>query len=413
MGEAYPELSRRAGAGRARAADQEEERFAETLRRACAARGGDRGLVPGPDGVIPARPCSSSTTPTASRSTSRRHRARARPRDRRGRLRAAMARSASAPAASRFGVDLREAARLDSTGRRSPATSARGPGARRRAAGRGGPGVPKPRGGRRRVVLDRTPFYAESGGQVGDTGGSSASTASFASTDTRKLRRRVRAHRPRRAKGALASATCAALVDGEAAAAHRAQPLRDAPAARGAAQGAGHARQQKGSLVAPDRLRFDFSHFQPVTPDELRRIEQLVNAQIRANREGRDSRAMAYDEARRERRDRAVRREVRRPSVRVLKLRRLLDRAVRRHACGRTGDIGLFKIVAEGGVAAGVRRIEAVTGPGRARLRQVAAKVGGKGGGRPDFAQAGGSDAAALPAALEGVVPFVRERLGL
>jgi alanyl-tRNA synthetase len=295
--------------------------------------------------------------------------------------------------------------------------------------------------------------------------------------------------------------------------------------------------QQKGSRVAPDRLRFDFSHFQPVTAEELQRIERRVNEQVRRNAAA-ETREMDFDAAVAEGAA-ALFGEKYGAKVRVL---RIGDFSL--ELCGgthvrRAGDIGLFKIVSEGGVASGVRRIEAVTGEGalayaegaealvrevagmvrgtrddlaakvrealerirqlekdnrslrdklasgqgtdlaagavdiaglkvvattvegadagalrtavdqlKERLKaavivlatvdaagkvvlvagvtpgevgrikagevvaQVASLVGGRGGGRPDFAQAGGTDAAKLPEALAAVAPFVRNRLG-
>ena len=119
--------------------------------------------------------------------------------------------------------------------------------------------------------------------------------------------------------------------------------------------------QQKGSLVAPDRLRFDFSHFAAGHgAEQLARVEDLVNAEIRRNVSSRSARDGLQGRDRL-RRHGAVRREIRRRSARA-EDGRFLDRALRRHARRRTGDIGLFKIVSESGVAAGVRRIEAVTG---------------------------------------------------
>jgi len=398
------------------------------------------------------------------------------------------------------------------------------------------------------VVLERTPFYAESGGQVGDTGvilgvvaggGSSgtAEAARFAVSDTRK-RGTAFSHIGTLAGAPLKVGTrVQARIDD----ARRQRTRRNHTATHllhaALRETLGNHVQQKGSLVAPDRLRFDFAHFQAVTPDELRRIERRVNEQIRANAPA-ETKSMAYDAAVAAG-AMALFGEKYGDVVRVLKVGDFSTELCGGTHVDRAGDIGLFKIVSEGGVAAGVRRIEAVTGEGALDyitqtdelLRQVAgmvrgsrddvvprvqevldqqrqlekqlrslkdklasgqgtdlaagavdvggvkvvatqldgadatalrnavdglkeklksavivlgtvvadnkvslvagvtsdlvgrvkageivgavaSKVGGKGGGRPDFAQAGGTDAAALPAALGGVVDLVRIRLG-
>jgi len=389
------------------------------------------------------------------------------------------------------------------------------------------------------VVLERTPFYAESGGQVGDTGEivATAAGARFAVTDTQKLGKAF-VH--------IGTASGAALEVGAAVHARVDAARREAIRLNHSATHLLHAAlrkvlgnhvTQKGSLVASDRLRFDFSHFQPVSADELARIERMVNAEIRANDEAR-IRLMDYDQAVAsgamalfgEKYDR---------EVRVLNFGDFSTELCGGTHVARTGDIGLLRILGESGVAAGVRRIEAVTGEGaleaiakseatlrdvaslvrgtrddvadkvrdaleriRAQEREiralkdklasgqgtdlaagavdvggtkviaarvegadggslrnavdqlksrlgsaiivlaavespskvtlvagvtadrtakikagelvgaVAAQIGGKGGGRPDFAQAGGNNPAALEAALASVVPQVRARLG-
>ncbi len=213
------------------------------------------------------------------------------------------------------------------------------------------------------VVLDRTPFYAESGGQVGDTGTLDAPdrTASFAVEDTRKQGGGVIAHYGRLASGALHV--------GDGVVAHVDEAARRATALNHSATHLMHAAlrqvlgahvQQKGSLVAPDRLRFDFVHYAPVTRDELREIERLVNAEIRENHVV-ETRIMSLDDARASG-AMALFGEKYGERVRVL---RMGDFST--ELCGGThvravGDIGFFKVVAESGVAAGVRRIEAVTG---------------------------------------------------
>ena len=442
-----------------------------------------------------------------------------------------------ARAASRFGVDLRSGADLGTvtafSGYERVADDSRivallkdGVAVDRLATGEQG-----------EVVLERTPFYAESGGQVGDTGELVSSSAGFEVADTRK-RGTAFTHIGRVARGSLAVGdTLAATVD-----AARREHIRRNHSATHLLHASlrtllGTHVTQKGSLVAPDRLRFDFSHFQPVTAEELKAIEQRVNAEIRANAAA-ETRVMTPDAAVAAG-AMALFGEKYGDEVRVL---RLGDFSM--ELCGgthvvRAGDIGLFKIVAEGGVAAGVRRIEAVTGQGaidyieqtdeilrsvaglvrgtrddvaarvqdsleqvrslEKQLRQlkdklasgqgvdlasgavdvggvkvvatqvdgadagalrnavdqlkerlksavivlasvaapdkivlvagvtadqvgkvkagelvgaVAAQVGGKGGGRPDFAQAGGTQPDALPAALASVAAFVRTKLG-
>ena len=441
-----------------------------------------------------------------------------------------------ARAASRFGVDLRSGVDLGTT------TEFRGyeqvEGASRIVALlKDGATVDSLAPGEEgEVVLESTPFYAESGGQVGDSGELVAGSARFTVSDTRK-RGAAFSH-----IGTLAGA---ALKAGAAVEARIDIPRRERIRRNHTATHLLHAAlretlgahvQQKGSLVAPDRLRFDFAHFQAVTPDELRRIERRVNEQIRANAPA-ETKSMGYDAAVAAG-AMALFGEKYGDVVRVLKVGDFSTELCGGTHVDRAGDIGLFKIVSEGGVAAGVRRIEAVTGEGALDyitqtddlLRQVAglvratrddvitrvqegldqqrqlekqlrslkdklasgqgtdlaagavdvngvkvvatqlegadatalrnavdqlkeklksavivlgtvgadnkvtlvagvtadlvgrvkageivgavaAKVGGKGGGRPDFAQAGGTDAAALPAALGGVVDLVRGKL--
>jgi len=264
--------------------------------------------------------------------------------------------------ASKFGVDLRGGAALDAR------TSFQGydglvasghvvallkDGTPVEALAAGEPGE---------VVLDRTPFYAEAGGQVGDTGNLAAAGVRFVVTDTQK-RGAAHSHIGTLEEGGIRLGdTLEGHVDGA---------RRQAVALNHSATHLLHAAlrkvlgthvQQKGSLVAPDRLRFDFAHFQPVTPAELQDVERLVNAQIRANVPA-ETRTMDYDGAVAAG-AMALFGEKYDKDVRVL---RMGDFSM--ELCGgthvrRAGDIGLFKIVSEGGVAAGVRRIEALTGEG-------------------------------------------------
>ncbi|HEV2111712.1 MAG TPA: alanine--tRNA ligase [Gammaproteobacteria bacterium] len=213
------------------------------------------------------------------------------------------------------------------------------------------------------VVLDHTPFYAESGGQVGDQGVLKSGSAEFKVADTQKRGGGAHAHMGSVVKGELkVGDTVEAQVDAALRAAtvlnHSATHLLHA-ALR---QVLGSHVTQKGSLVAPDRLRFDFSHYQAVTPEELSRIEDSVNAEIRRN-EAADVRQMGYDEAIKFG-AMALFGEKYGNVVRVMKFGDFSTELCGGTHVQRTGDIGLFKIVSEGGVAAGVRRIEAVTGAG-------------------------------------------------
>jgi len=210
------------------------------------------------------------------------------------------------------------------------------------------------------VVLDHTPFYAESGGQMGDTGLLSNASARFRVTDTRKIGNSF-AHVGVLESGELSVGDALdARVDGERRRAialnHSATHLLHA-ALR---QLLGTHVQQKGSLVAPDRLRFDFSHTQPVSAEELRRIEELVNATIRRN-EPTETRVMALEEAVAAG-AMSLFGEKYESDVRVLSIGDFSMELCGGTHVNRAGDIGLFKIIGESGVAAGVRRIEAVTG---------------------------------------------------
>jgi alanyl-tRNA synthetase len=441
-----------------------------------------------------------------------------------------------ARAASRFGVDTRGGAELDAvtdfSGYEQVADESRVV-----ALLRGGNAVDTLAAGEEgEVVLERTPFYAESGGQVGDTGELVVGKARFAVSDTRK-RGAAFSHMGRLEAGSLKIGDkVAARID----AARRERIRRNHTATHllhaALREALGAHVQQKGSLVAPDRLRFDFAHFQPVTAGELRSIEKRVNEQIRLNAPA-ETRQMTYDAAVASG-AMALFGEKYGDEVRVLRVGDFSTELCGGTHVSRAGDIGLFKLVSEGGVAAGVRRIEAVTGEGavdyveqtddllrgvatlvratrddvaqrvqenldqiRVLERQVrslqdrlasgqgtdiastaveiagvkvvatqldgadatalrnavdqlkeklqsavivlacvgegsritlvagvtpdlvsrlkageiiaavATQVGGKGGGRPDFAQAGGTDASALAAALASVVPWVRSKL--
>ena len=386
------------------------------------------------------------------------------------------------------------------------------------------------------VVLNTTPFYAESGGQVGDAGALRAENMAFAVEDTQKISADVFGHHGVVLTGEISVGDpVTAAVD----TVRRAHTVRNHSAThllhKALREVLGTHVQQKGSLVDADKTRFDFSHNQPVTDDEIRRIEEIVNAEVLAN-QATKAQVMAFDDAIAHG-AMALFGEKYGDQVRVLDIGSSCELCGGTHV-SRTGDIGLFKVVAESGVAAGIRRIEAVTGenalallqtlesrvaqaaalvkapvselPARlaqimdnvksmekeiARLKSklaasagddlaaqaidvagakvlactldgadvasmretldklknalksaaivlasvdggkvsliagvtadltakvkagelvnhVATQVGGKGGGRPDMAQAGGTDPAALPAALQSVKTFVEQKLG-
>lgn len=210
------------------------------------------------------------------------------------------------------------------------------------------------------VVLDTTPFYAESGGQVGDTGVLTAGDAQFDVSDTRKIQNQVFGHHGVLTKGTLrVGDTAEAGVDVR----HRTDTIRNHSATHlmhhALRQVLGNHVQQRGSLVDADKTRFDFAHDSPMTPGQITQVEDIVNAQIQANQDV-GVRTMSYDQA------------VESGAVALFGEKyddtvRVLDIGFSRELCGgthvnRTGDIGLFKIVSEGGVAAGVRRVEALTG---------------------------------------------------
>jgi len=386
------------------------------------------------------------------------------------------------------------------------------------------------------VILSSTPFYAESGGQIGDKGILVAGGKLFNVADTQKSGK-ANVHFGTIEQGELkVGDTVEAVVDADRRQAIRLNHTATHLMHAALRQVLGDHVTQKGSLVAPDRLRFDFSHYEGVTAEQIEVIEDLVNGEIRKNTAV-DTNLMSYDEAI-ESGAMALFGEKYGDKVRVL---RLGDFSV--ELCGgthveRTGDIGIFKISSEGGVASGVRRIEAVTGKGAMKwidanqqalgnlagmlrsqpdqaaakveqllkrskdlekelavakqalitgagsdhtdsvqeiagikvlairmdgadaktlrdavdkfkdklqsavvvlgsvdggkvhlaagvtknnvgkikagdlIKPVAKQVGGKGGGRPDFAQAGGTDAAALDQALDSVAGWVAEQLG-
>ncbi len=219
------------------------------------------------------------------------------------------------------------------------------------------------------VVLDRTPFYAESGGQVGDSGELSSGAAQFVVRDTLKIQATVFGHHGRVETGRLAvgdrvDARVDTVQRERAAFNHSATHLMHA-ALR---EVLGKHVTQKGSLVDAQRTRFDFSHTQPVTPDEIRRIEAIVNREIRRNVPV-EARLMKYDEAIKAG-AMALFGEKYGDEVRVIGMGGFSTELCGGTHVKRSGDIGYFKIVSESGVAAGIRRIEAVTADGAVAFAQ-------------------------------------------
>ncbi len=222
------------------------------------------------------------------------------------------------------------------------------------------------------VVLDTTPFYAESGGQVGDQGliGNLDGTAGvqFDVEDTLKIQADVFGHHGVLREGTLKVGD---TVDAQVDTVKRGRTIRNHSAThlmhKALREVLGSHVQQKGSLVDPDKTRFDFSHPQALTADEIAKVEAIVNREILENHPT-QAQHMSFDDA------------VKHGAMALFGEKygdtvRVLDIGSSKELCGgvhvtRTGDIGLFKIVSEGGVAAGIRRVEAVTGEGALALVQ-------------------------------------------
>ncbi len=394
MGEAYPELT----AGRSHAEkvlQQEELRFAETLATGMTLL--ETAIAQAQGGVIAGEVVFKlyDTYGFPADLTADIAREQGLKIDEPGFETAMQAQRQRARAASKFGMDLRAGVSIEGRTEFKGYDALTGTGrvvdlirdgarVERLAAGEAG-----------QVVLDASPFYAESGGQVGDQGelllpapsgkgaGTEDAAAAFTVRDTQKLGA-AHAH--------IGTLRHGEIKIGDTLRAEVNAGLRNATRLNHTATHLLHAalRQllgahvtQKGSLVAPDRLRFDFSHYQGVTAEELQQVERQVNEQIRANAPA-ETKVMPFDQAVKSG-AMALFGEKYAGEVRVL---RLGDFSM--ELCGgthaqRTGDIGLFKIVAESGVAAGIRRIEALTGAGalawveanEALLRDVAALVRG------------------------------------
>jgi alanyl-tRNA synthetase len=250
------------------------------------------------------------------------------------------------------------------------------------------------------IVLDHTPFYAESGGQVGDTGELRNPRARVLVDDTVKVQAAVHGHQGRIVEGEVELGdSFVARVDGE----RRSKTIRNHSAThlmhKALREVLGAHVQQKGSLVNAERTRFDFAHNAPVTDAQIAQVEVLVNGEILANA-ATQARVMALDDAQ-QAGAMMLFGEKYGDEVRVL------DIGSSRELCGgthvaRTGDIGVFKIVSEGGVAAGIRRVEAVTGDNAlAYLQQLEATVGSLAGTLK-------STPAEVPARVSAVLDHVR-----
>jgi alanyl-tRNA synthetase len=218
------------------------------------------------------------------------------------------------------------------------------------------------------VVLDTTPFYAESGGQVGDQGVIGSGAGSFSVDDTLKIQADVFGHHGVLKAGVLKVGD---TVDAQVDEATRARTIRNHSAThlmhKALREVLGSHVSQKGSQVDAERTRFDFSHNAPLSAEEISKVETIVNREILQNH-ATQAQHMSYDDA------------VKHGAMALFGEKygdevRVLDIGSSKELCGgvhvtRTGDIGLFKIVGEGGVASGIRRVEAVTGEGALALVQ-------------------------------------------
>ena len=250
------------------------------------------------------------------------------------------------------------------------------------------------------IVLDHTPFYAESGGQAGDSGELRNAVARLLVEDTTKIQADVFGHQGRVVEGTVSVGdTLAAKVNAE----QRARTVRNHSAThlmhKALREVLGGHVQQKGSLVNAERTRFDFAHNAPMTDEQIRRVEAIVNAEVLANA-GATAQVMALEDAQKSG-AMMLFGEKYGDTVRVLSI------GSSKELCGgthvkATGDIGLFKIVAESGVAAGIRRVEAVTGDNAlAYLQQLEQTVG-------EVAGALKATPAELPTRLGAVLDQVR-----
>ncbi len=381
MGEAYPELPRAAGEVE-RVLQLEEGRFAETLATGMARFDGhmrELGTDTVPGALVFLLHDTYGFPPDLTADIARERGLKV---DMAGYERAMQEQRERARAASRFGVDLSAGAQIGERSEFSGHEEVEGEG-RVVALLRAGQRVDSIAAGElAEVILDRTPFYAEAGGQVGDSGQlDGAGGARFLVEDTQK-RGAGYAHIGRLERGELhVGDTVHARIDAQRRAAIRLNHSATHLLHAALRQVLGSHVTQKGSLVAPDRLRFDFSHHGALTPEELAAVERLVNVQIRANAEA-VTRVMDYDQAIAAG-AMALFGEKYERQVRVLSLGGFSTELCGGTHVRRAGDIGLFHIVSESGVAAGIRRIEALTGQaaidyldqGAATLSQAASLV--------------------------------------
>ena len=360
MGEAFPELTRAAGEVQ-RALEQEEERFAETLSAGMLqfdARMREQGGDTVPGSLVFLLHDTYGFPPDLTADIARERSLEV---DFAGYEREMQAQRDRARAASKFGVDQRGAAQL---AERSEFCGYEADECQGRVVAllRDGASVEALSAGERgEVILDRTVFYAEGGGQVGDTGDLlGAATTQFVVEDTQK-RGAAHSHIGRLVAGRLqVGDSVLARIDAARRAAvrlnHSATHLLHAALRKVL----GTHVTQKGSLVAPDRLRFDYSHYQPLSSEQRSQVEKLVNDEIRGNAEA-AIRMMDYEQAIAGG-AMALFGEKYDSRVRVLSMGEFSTELCGGTHVKRTGDIGIFHIVSETGVAAGVRRIEAVTG---------------------------------------------------
>ncbi|MDZ7662507.1 MAG: alanine--tRNA ligase [Thiohalophilus sp.] len=360
MGEAYPELVKQQTMVE-KVLKQEEERFAETLDQGMQIL--DQAIADLPDQTIPGETIFKlyDTFGFPVDLTNDIARERGLQLDMAGFDKAMAAQRERARSASQFDVDYGEAVQVEGETEFTGYAQLAGPATVEAIYQNGQPVEKLGQGQAGMLVLDRTPFYAEGGGQVGDRGRLQSAGGKFTVEDTRKQGGKVFLHFGKVSEGTIKTGEqVEASVDAERRQAtaynHSATHLLHA-ALR---QVLGEHVTQKGSLVDADRLRFDFSHFEPISREQLQQIETLVNVHIRRNHPV-ETQVMA-PEAAIAAGALALFGEKYGEAVRVLRMGEFSMELCGGTHVERTGDIGLFKIVSEGGVAAGVRRIEAMTG---------------------------------------------------